>query len=136
VVDVTCQESDAEGVVESHGAGVTASGSFRTFRFRVCGNNHVTVTNYGLFQFHALPTTGNFTVTSAGISISISVTSLGLTCVFTTNNTHIGTYVEATSTTTIDSASLPRTGGSIFCGSSGEWTGSYKVTSPSGLAAH
>jgi hypothetical protein len=136
VVDITCQKSTVGGAVESHGSGVTVKGNIGTLTFTECGNNHVTVKNKGSLEVHGTATTGNGTLTSSGAEISIQVTSLGITCVFTTSNTHIGTYAASTSTMTIDSASIPRTGGSVFCGSSGEWTGSYKLTSPSGLEIH
>jgi hypothetical protein len=105
--------------------------------FGECGNNHVTVKNPGTLEVHAVSPTGNGTLTSSGAEVSINVTALGLTCVFTTNNTHIGTVTTGEHATMhIDSAAIPRTGGSIFCGSSGEWTGSYKVTHPTNLSIH
>lgn len=133
VVDITCSESTVEGAVESHGAGVTVSGNISNLTFSKCVNNHVTVLKAGSLEIH---TAGgvNGTVTSSGTEISVQVTSLGITCVFTTNGTHAGTLTGgAPATLHIDSASITRTGGSIFCGSSAEWTGSYIVDSPSGL---
>jgi hypothetical protein len=134
VVDIECGESTVEGPVSTHGAGVTAGGAISKLTFGKCGENHVTVAKAGSLEVHAL-SKGNGTLTSSGSEISISVTSLGITCVFTTSSTHIGTVTAAKNATMhIDSASIPRTGGSFFCGSSGEWTGSYKVESPTNLS--
>ena len=136
VVDVTCQKSTASGSVESHGAGVTAKGKLTTLTFTECGNNDVTVKNAGSIESHAVSPTGNATLTSSGAEISVQVTSLGITCVFTTSNTHIGTYTASSQTVHLDAAKIPRTGGSVFCGSSGEATGSYKITHPTSLSVH
>lgn len=129
VVTITCKSSATEGSVEQHGTNVTAGGKIKSLTFAECGENHVTVKNAGSLEVHS-----SGRLTSTGAEISINVTSLGLTCVFTTNATDVG---EVTSGTTakldIDSVKIPRTGGSIFCGSSGEWTGSYTVTTPDTL---
>src|SRR6185295_15020199 len=116
VVDVTCNASTVQGTVSQHGTGVTVKGNISTLTFTSCGSNDVTVNTPGSLEVHAINPTGNGTLTSSGAQITIQVTSLGISCVFTTNNTHIGTYTSAANnggvpTMHIDSASIPRTGG-------------------------
>lgn len=78
------------------------------------------------------------TLTSSGAKVSIA-TSVG-TCVFTTNATDIGTVTPTNDTgtsATLDiggpegkTGRIPRTEGNFLCGSQGQWTGSYSVTTP------
>ncbi|HMI81370.1 MAG TPA: hypothetical protein VK480_06235 [Solirubrobacterales bacterium] len=140
-VTITCGQSTVEGSVEQHGSGVTTVGKVSSLTFTEC-NNHITVLKTGTLEAHATVSGDNAdgTLTSTGAEISIQLTSLGITCIYGTNNTDIGTGTLTSSTTTggnatvdVASAAIPRTGGSIFCGSSGIWTGSYKVVNPSTL---
>lgn len=81
------------------------------------------------------------TLTSSGAKVSIA-TSVG-TCVFTTNATDIGTVTptnDTGATATLDiggpegkTGRIPRTEGNFLCGSQGQWTGSYSVTTPDSL---
>lgn len=139
---ITCNKSTVEGKVEQHGSGVTTTGKVSSLTFTECGANHVTVLKTGTLEAHATVSGDNAdgTLTSSGGELSLQITSLGITCVYSTANTDIGTGTLTSSTTTggnatidVASAAIPRTGGSIFCGSSGIWTGSYKVTTPSTL---
>lgn len=126
---VTCEVSNVKGSVETHGAGVTAGGKVSSLTFEKC-NFPVSVKNAGSLQVHATES-GNGTLTSSGAEITIE-TSIA-NCIFTTKaeGTDVGTLTGGTGATLdINSASIPRTGHSIFCGSSGTWTGSYKVTTP------
>lgn len=139
-ITVSCSSSKVEGSVEQHGAAKTVAGKISALSFSGC-NYTVTVLNKGSLELHAVSCdkktnycTGTLTSTGAEILIHTSVGE----CVFTTTNTHIGTVTGTDDTKghavlDIDSAGIPRTGGSFFCGSSGEWTGSYTVTSPSSL---
>jgi hypothetical protein len=131
---VTCNKSTVEGKVESHGAAVTAGGKISSLTFTEC-NYPTTVKAAGSLEIHGLGSS-NGTLTSSGASIEIA-TSVG-TCVFTTTNTDVGTLTGSTTTggnATLDiaSAKIPRTGGNFLCGSSGTWTGAYKVTTPATL---
>ena len=138
-VDVSCGKSQVEGKVETHGTGVTAGGKISKLTFEEC-NFKTTVLKAGSLEVHAVTCDANNectgTLTSSGAEITIA-TSIA-NCIFTTSNTHIGTLTPTNdtgghATLDIDSSAIPRTGHSIFCGSSGEWTGSYTVTSPSTL---
>lgn len=131
---VTCEESKVKGTVETHGAGVTAGGAVSSLTFSKC-NFPVTVKKAGSLQVHATEG-GNGTLTSSGAEITIE-TSIA-SCIFTTKaeGTDVGTLTgnaSGNATLDINSAAIPRTGHSIFCGSSGTWTGSYKVTTPGNL---
>lgn len=135
---VTCAHSEVKGTVEKHGVGVTASGKISTLHFSNC-SDPVTVLKAGILEVHGTSTTGNGTLTSSGAEIAIE-TSVG-ECVFTTSGTHIGTVTGSNHTGGnaifhIESANIPRTGGSFFCGSSGVWTGTYTVGTPSTLEVH
>jgi hypothetical protein len=127
---VTCQKSTVEGQVESHGAGVTAGGSISTLDFSEC-NFPVKVLKNGSLEVHAT-SGGNGTLTTSGAEITIE-TSIA-NCLFTTKSTDVGTLTGGTTAVLdINSAGIPRTGHSIFCGSSGTWTGSYTVNTPDTL---
>ena len=143
VVDITCNQAAVEGKVEQHGSGTTAAGNISSLTFSECGSNHVTVKTAGSLEAHATAVKGedsDGTLTSTGAEVSIQITSLSITCVYTTNNSDIGTGTLTSSTTTggnatidVESTAIPRTGGSFFCGSSAEWTGSIRVVTPSTL---
>jgi hypothetical protein len=134
---VACSHSEVEGKVESHGAGVTAKGKISKLTFTGC-NYPVTVKTLGSLEIHGLATTGNGALTSTGTVVAIH-TSVG-ECVFSTSATPIGEVTGSNHTkgnAVLDiKGDIPRTGGSFFCGSSGEWTGNYTVSSPATLEIH
>jgi hypothetical protein len=157
---VTCATSHIETKVEQHGVGITVKGNISKLTFGGC-NYPVTVIAGGSFEIHAAsektnpPPTHNViegcktvgqiectgTVTSTGTKVSVS-TGVG-TCVFATNGTDLGTLTPTNDTgghATLDigspsgtTARIPRIEGNFFCGSSGQLTGSYTVTTPSTL---
>jgi hypothetical protein len=130
-ITVECSGSTVHGKSLTHGSTATAEGAINELTFSGC-NYPVTVKNAGTLIAHAT-SKGNGTLTSTGAEITIH-TNVG-ECVFTTSATDIGTLTGGTGAKLdIDSSSIPRTGGSFFCGSSGEWTGNYTVTSPSYLS--
>ena len=137
---ISCGASTVEGEIGNAGGSKekeTVSGSITTLTFSNC-NQHVTVLAKGSLEAHtktAGTTDGNGTLTSSGAEVQAVITSLGLTCVYTTENTDIGTLTGSkntggTATLDIDSSPIPRTKGSFFCGTSAEWTGSYSVDNP------
>ncbi|HEY8501410.1 MAG TPA: hypothetical protein VIL21_01885 [Solirubrobacterales bacterium] len=138
--DISCEKSTVAGPVETHGAGVTVEGNISTLDFSEC-NAHVTVVSAGRLSVHAITPTGNGTLTSNGAKITVQITNF-ISCEYETQNTHIGTVTGSsnlggkTATMHIDSSLIPRVRHSIFCGSTGEWTGSYTVTSPMTLDVH
>jgi hypothetical protein len=132
-VSVSCTESKVAGKVEEHGAGKPAGGNVSTLTFTGCGEDSVKVVSKGSLQIHH--TSGyNGTLTSSNAAITITDASTNTSCTYTTSGTDLGTVSGGSpATLSIDSVTISRTGDSIFCGSKGEWTGSYKVTSPSSL---
>lgn len=126
---ISCGHSAMEGKVESHGAAVTAEGNLSSFSLTSC-NYAVTVKKPGKMVFHAT-SGGNGTLTWTGAEW-VMHTSTG-ECVFTTSGTPLGTVTGGTGAQLHVEASIPRTGGSFFCGSSMEWTGNYTFTTPSTL---
>jgi hypothetical protein len=131
---VTCQKSHVAGNVEQHGPGKTVKGSLSKLSFTEC-NFPVKVLKAGSLEIHAVNCsvycTGTLTASGGEITIETSIAN----CLFTTSSTHIGTLTGTDdtgghATLDINSAGIPRTGHSIFCGSSGTWTGSYTVTRP------
>jgi hypothetical protein len=129
-ITVSCTHSTAEGKVEAHGASVTAAGKVSGLTFTGC-NYPVTVKKAGALEVHSGSPSR---VTSSGAEVAIH-TSVG-ECVFSTVNTaiDIGQFTGGTPARhDIDSVTIPRTGGSFFCGTAGEWTGSYTITTPGTL---
>lgn len=138
VATYTCSESVAEGEIEQHGSSVTASGPLTKWSLGAC-NTHVTVLQLGTVMLHSAEgSPGNATVTVSGTRVTSEVTSMGISCIYETNETDLG-ILTGTETTggnaklSIASPTVNRTGHSIFCGSSGELTGQYVVTTPSTL---
>jgi hypothetical protein len=129
-LSISCTSSAMEGKIESHGAAATAEGDLSSFTMSGC-NYAATVKKAGKLIFHATAG-GNGTVTWTGAEW-VMHTSLG-ECVFTTSGTDLGTFTGGTGAKLdVTAASVPRTGGSFFCGSTGELTGSYTVETPSSL---
>ena len=132
---VECEESTVGGSIATHGASVTASGGISTLDFNKC-NYEVTVLNKGSLEAHTTKP-GHASLTSTGAEITIHG-PFGINCLYKTSNTPLGTLTDSHTTGghatfDIDSALIPRTGHSAFCGSFGEWTGSYTVTNPTRL---
>jgi hypothetical protein len=127
---VKCKKSDFGGKTSSHGSGVTWIYIFLWFHWDEC-NFHLTIIHLGTLEIHTT-NGGNATVTWTGGEITVE-TSIA-NCIFTTNSTDVGTLTGGTTAKLdINSAAIPRTGHSIFCGSSGSWTGSYTINTPDTL---
>jgi hypothetical protein len=129
--------SNVAGTITQHGAGVTVKGNITSLSFTNCTNSwHVTVISAGTLEAHALGG-GNATLTSSGATVE--ATRFGIACRYSTTNTDIGTLTGAATSTshaTLDiSAAIPFHGGSGLCGGGATtWTGSYKVTTPTGAS--
>lgn len=121
--------STLEGKVETHGAGIPAAGNLTNFTLGPCTNNwHKTSVNLGSIQIHW--TSGhNGTLTSTGVKVD--ATRLGITCVYGTNNTQLGTVTGGNPATVHINTKLPifEAESSALCGKgSFGWTGSYQTT--------
>jgi hypothetical protein len=133
VSTTTCEESKFEITIEQHGEAVTGLGMENKSEAKC--NNHTTILKQGTSVIHA-GEGGDAVLTSDGGESKVEITSLGLTCIYSTEETELGLIEgsnEKNATISINSVSIPRTGGSVFCGSTSELTGSYTVTSPKTL---
>jgi hypothetical protein len=141
---ISC-DSKTVGTVATHSASTTAVGAISTLTFTNCtgGSVHVTdaeghVATPGSLEVHTSETTPtkNGTLTSTGAKVT--VTMLGVECGYTTKETDIGEVVGGEHAVLKIKATIPRThgGGGIFCGTTGNWTGEYKVTNPTNLTIH
>lgn len=143
--DIECKKSTVEGsITNAGGAESTVSGNIKEegsvhgLTFSEC-NATVTVIKSGSLEVHTQEANNNHngTVTSTGTEVTVEL--LGTHCIFATSGTDIGTLTGSSNTgsnATFDiSATIPRTEGrsGAFCGTSAQWTGSYKVTSPTFL---
>lgn len=129
-ITTECSQSHFKFAVEQHGSGITAAGKVSSWFFTGC-NYPITVIYTGSLAVHATGG-GNGTLTWTGGEFLMH-TSVG-ECRFTTSATDIGTVTGGSNANLdIGSASVPRTGGSFFCGSSLQWTGNYTFQTPSNL---
>jgi len=134
IANIECH-STVSGNVEQHGPGVTVKGNI-TVTFTSCTEGwHVTVLNSGNLEVHKKAgTTYDGTLTSNNAEVSATVS--GITCVYGTSATDVGTLTGGTTPTLDIEAKIPVLTGksSIFCGTSATtWTGSYTVTTPGSL---
>lgn len=128
---VTCNTVGLEGTVSEHGATSTIKIPLSWLTWISC-NFIVKILKRGTLEWHSLGN-GNATVTWSGLEMTVE-TSIA-NCIFTTNNTHIGTFTGGIPPRFhFGPSALPRTGHSIFCGSSGELTGTFKFPTPSFLS--
>jgi len=139
VSKVECSESQVAGTTANEGGATeTVNITIETLTFSGC-NATVTVLKKGTLAIHTSggSANNNGTLTSTGAEVTAYISALGIDCIYSTNNTDLGTVTGSETTgssATLDiNASIPRTGGSFFCGSAAEWTGAYKVTAPNPL---
>lgn len=127
-------EGTVEGKIESHGAGVTGAGQATNFSYTNC-NSSLTIETIekGTIEIHSAGK-GVGTITSSKTRARGIFHSVGVECVYETSNTDIGVVTDSSitgSTATLDlSATIPRVGGSFFCGSTAALTGVATVTTP------
>ena len=128
-VTINCT-SILEGVIESHGAGVTGKGKSTKWENLNC-NFVVESLATGTIEIHTVGK-GEGTITSTGTEARAK-TSIG-DCIYRTNNTDLGRVTDSSitgGTAKIDlSGVIPRTGGNFLCGSTATLTGSATVTTP------
>lgn len=134
---ITCGESAMTGSVESHGSGVTTKVKLSSVTYSKC-NFAFKVLKAGTLEIHTDNSTvndGDGTITWSGMELTYE-TSIA-NCLFTTSNTDVGTVTgsdtENAKWDILPGTAIPRTGHSVFCGSSANLTGSYTITTPSTL---
>jgi hypothetical protein len=124
-----------EGKIEVHGAGVTGKGQMTKWSYSNCtGNVTIFSLKTGTVEIHATGK-GIGTITSSGTEGKAIFHAFGVECIYSTNNTDLGVVTDSSVTggkATIDmSATIPRTGGSAFCGATATLTGTALVNTPS-----
>ena len=137
---INCKNSTVAGKVTKAGSSTeTVKGDIETLTFTEC-NATVTVLQKGSLEVHASGSS-NGTLTSTGAQVTVNY--IGFHCIFSTNNTDLGTITGSANTAsgkaTLDiAATIPRTGGGsgAFCGTTAQWTGSYEVSEPATLNIH
>jgi hypothetical protein len=133
IANISCK-STAEGSISSHGAGSSASGSFSSFAFTGCTNSwHVTVENVnGGFGAFWIDHTSGHNGTFSSMWTRINATRFGITCVYETFLTQLGTLTGGNPATLDIQASIPldAEASSGLCGSgNAAWEGAYITTS-------
>lgn len=131
IATINCA-SNVSGAVEAHGEGTTASGKISSLSFTGCTNSwHVTVISAGSLEVHEIGD-GNGTVTSSGATVEATFSSV--TCRYSTSTTDIGTLTSGEPATLDIQAAMSFHSGSPLCGTGAtNWTGSYRITTPSVL---
>lgn len=144
-VPIECEISNIEGeITNAGGTSETVKGKVTKLTFEGC-NCEVVVLKTGTLEIHTTTTgvdDGNGTVTATGQEVTTNRCT-GTHCIWSTNNTDLGMLFHqrtagAPSEMTAEETKIERTGGSsgIFCGSSGNWTATYVLTSPTTLWVH
>ena len=136
---VECSGSSLGGKTSNTGGSTeTVKVTVETLTFTGCSST-VTVLTKGTLEIHTREAGANGNGTLTSTSTEVTAEKAGVHCIYKTSSTTLGTLTGSNNTgktATYDiAASLPRTGGKsgVFCGSTGEFKGSYKVTSPDTL---
>lgn len=84
----------------------------------------------GTWEIHHIPDTDNGLLTSSGTETTIQF--LGVSCIFKTSNTPVGTITGGTPATIDVNSTIPLSGGGFLCPANAIGSGAYRFTSPSG----
>jgi hypothetical protein len=132
IVDTECTKHFG-GTIVGDGVVVTVSAPISSMTFSNCtGGSTVIVSKAGTMEFHSIGG-GSGTVTISGLEVKKVAHSLGLSCVYTATGVQLGTLTGGAKAVLDLNAKIPRTGGSVFCGSSGELLGSMQINTPASL---
>lgn len=127
IATISCS-STFTGHVTEHKAGQPVRGIVTSLSFTGCTNSwHVTTLSLGTLSFEA----SNGEVVSNGTKVD--TTRFGVTCVYETINTKVGTATGGSPATLHIEASIPINGAesSGLCGSgNAKWEGNYVTTHP------
>jgi hypothetical protein len=127
----TCTGSTVKGSSASPFTGATVTGAISSLTFTGCSHKTVVIKPGTLHITHTSGTNG--TVSSSGAEVTVESTIFGASCIAKTGiGTNIGTLTGATTATGHAAMAI---NGVIPMGLCGDavWTGSYTVTSPTGL---
>src|SRR5690349_18307032 len=127
IANIECS-STVEGKVENHGTGVTASGAFSRVEFTGCTNSWHWTSHPGKWEVHWITAHTGLTTWSNGY---FTITRLGITCNYGTNNTTMGSITGgATATIKLEASIRLVAGSSGLCGSgNASLSGSLVTTS-------
>ncbi len=118
------------GAVEVHGAGVTASGRISTSHWSNCTNGwHVTTVVPGRLEVHW---TAAYNALLTSTETRVDATKFGVTCVYETGSTPIGTVTGGSPATLHIEALIPlnTVESSVLCGPNpAKWEGNYVTAS-------
>jgi hypothetical protein len=128
----TCTKSSVEGTTASPFTGTTVGGPINTLTFESCtedAKEKVVVDAAGSLSVAAITGTTNGTVSSSSAKVTTPSPFGKLTCVTASGGTDIGKLTGVSSgSATMDISAV------LNCGAiTAKWTGTYTVTSPSGL---
>jgi hypothetical protein len=133
---ISCEESHFGGKTTNDGAtGTSVNIGLESLTWSKC-NGTTAVLEKGTLSI-TWSSGNNGTLSSTGTKLTTEL--FGTHCIFSTNNTSLGTITGSATTkgnATLDiEATIPRTSGTsgVFCGSTAQWTGAYKFTSPGTL---
>ncbi|HEU4739120.1 MAG TPA: hypothetical protein VFS54_08585 [Solirubrobacterales bacterium] len=115
IANVSCSVT-LQGTIEGHGSGIAASGKLSTLNITGCTNSwHVTSINNGSLSVNYISGHNGAAVSTGA---RIDATRLGVTCVYITSNTSLGTVTGGSPATGALAASIPisTTESSGLCG--------------------
>ncbi|HYH54079.1 MAG TPA: hypothetical protein VD761_08105 [Solirubrobacterales bacterium] len=128
----TCTTSTVGGTVTTNNT-TKASGPITTLDTSGCSATVTTLVN-GTLEIVPNAPTGSNKGTVKGSGSQVTVSTLGVSCVYGTGaGTTLGTATGGNPATIAVSASLPKISGGFLCASPASWTASYTVTSPKPL---
>jgi len=126
---VTCTGGNVGGKLTDAGSSTTTvKASIQEMTWSGCSTTVHTLAK-GTGELHY--TSGNnATITSSGAEITVQF--LGVSCIFKTSSTSIGTFTGGKPATFDVNGTIPQSGGGFLCPSSGIASGAYTLTTPSG----
>jgi hypothetical protein len=95
------------------------------------GNAKINVLKTGTLEIHSIAGTENGILTSSGAEVTVE--KFGVHCIYSTNNTDLGTLTGGKTATMDINAKLNRVPTSFLCVEHATWEGSYLVTTPDEL---
>ena len=138
IANIECSSTVEGEITNAGGPGTSVVGKITTLDFTGCTNSwHVTSLASGTLTL-TWKANNEGSLSSSGAKVD--TTRLGVTCVYETNNTAIGTATDSTATSATATlhvnASIPINGAesSGLCGTgNASWSGSYILTKPDPL---
>jgi hypothetical protein len=139
--NIECNKSSVGGKITNAGSATeTVKGTIETLTFEEC-NCEVVVVSKGTLEVHTenngTVNNGNGTLTSSGAKVTVNCSTIfgNVHCIYTTNNTHLGTLTGSKNlngkTATMDiTAKIPQEETNFLCAEESVWHAKYVVTNP------